>query len=283
MKDKAFKLKRELARMSPHLCEMLDGAKAVLNDKSNPMRLALASHALRELLREVLAHFAPDKMIKAAGWYVPDPSSKTGVTRKHRAMYAVYGCVNPSALPKSLANEVEDIARQIGDHVEKLSEYAHTTASVLAKPETEGVELAASTIELFPLLFAAINLGQETLIDELQMALTTALDDIFVNDFFDELDILSSHTRPTEAYVAEVTVTNIDKDAIYFAGIGSVSCELQYGSDGDCRRGDGVEWKDSFPFEFKGSADTTSLKPSINRENVSVDTSKYEKETGDDG
>ncbi len=275
MKATAFRLKRELRRISSHLADMLDGALAPLSNKTKRMRFAMAAHGLRELLREVLAHFAPDAKIKNACWFKPDPSSKTGITRKHRTTFAVYGFVNPAALPEALSREVEEIAHKISDHVEHLSEYAHTTAEVLTKPESEAITLLDSTLDLFPALLKAVAHGQETLIDELQMALTRHLSDIFVNDFFDELDILSTHTRPTGADDVQVEISDIDEQGIYFTGTGSVSCDLQYGSDGDCRREDGVEWQDSFPFSFEGAASVTDLETEVERESVNVDTGKY--------
>jgi hypothetical protein len=277
IKTQASSLKGKLATLSPHLRDMLEGALAPVQDEKNPTRFVSAAHGLRELLREVLAHFAPDDKIKVAKWFVPNPTSRSGVTRAHRTKFAVYEFVSPAALPKSLADEVDDLARNISEHVEHLSEYAHPTAEVLARDDADALDLLRSTLDLFSSLLSAIANGQEVLADELQIALTTKLNDIFISDFFDDLDCLSSHTRVTGAEDVEVSVTEIDEEHICFSGIGTVTCELQYGSDGDCARGDGVEWEDSFPFTFKGTADLIDLATNVRREDVSVNTdSQYE-------
>ena len=42
----------------------------------------------------------------------------------------------------------------------------------------------------------------------------------------------------------------IDEHGIEIAGGANVTLSLQYGSDGDMRRGDGWQWLEAFPFRF---------------------------------
>jgi hypothetical protein len=44
--------------------------------------------------------------------------------------------------------------------------------------------------------------------------------------FFDELDTLSTHTRPQGAEDVEVEIKKIDEEWIRFRGTGSVLCDL---------------------------------------------------------
>lgn len=275
MKCKILLLRSKLSPLSCHLVDMLDGAFAPLSNANNRMRFAQAAYTLRELLRELLSHFAPDAQIKNACWFISDPTSKTGVTRKHRTTFAVYCFVNPSILTKSLSEEVEGVASNIVSQVGLLSQYTHTTVNVLTMPESASMALLNSTLDLFSDLLKAITTGKEILVDELQMALTTHLDDIFINEFFDELDILSTHTRPTGAWDVEVEIADIDEENILFTGTGSVSCDLQYGSDAECRREGDVGFEKCFPFSFEGSASVTDLKTEVDLGTVSVDTSSY--------
>jgi hypothetical protein len=99
---------------------------------------------------------------------------------------------------------------------------------------------------------------------------------VFTSDFFDELDILSTHTRPQEADAIEVQIEDIDTEYITFSGNGNVICDLQYGSDGDCRRGDGLEFSDSFPFTFLGEARSANPEEiTVDRGNIMVDTNSF--------
>jgi len=271
-------LKDQLLSLRPHLGLMIEGAYSAYSMQENPLRYISTAHVLRELLREVLAHFSPDTSILEASYFVPDPdpSAHLGITRKHRAIFAVYGYVNPSVLSKTLSYEVDNIASRIAKHVRLLSDFAHPRAETIARPDAEGDALVHSTLQLFIDLLKAVDNGKLELTDCLQADLSLNLANLFTNDFFDELDQLSSHTRPTDAEVLDVIVTRVARNNVYFAGSGSVYCDLQYGSDGDCRRGDGSEWADSFPFTFKGYADTKTLTPEVSNEDVLIDVSKYE-------
>lgn len=43
--------------------------------------------------------------------------------------------------------------------------------------------------------------------------------------------------------------TSVDENFIHFEASGTISCELQWGSNSDVRRADGALLSDSFPFE----------------------------------
>jgi len=90
------------------------------------------------------------------------------------------------------------------------------------------------------------------------------------------LDILSTHTRPQDAEDVEVEIDDIGEETITFSGTGSVLCDLQYGSDGDCERGDGLEFSDSYPFTFSGEARTSNPREvTVDCGDISVDTSSF--------
>lgn len=55
-------------------------------------------------------------------------------------------------------------------------------------------------------MFEAIASGREHLLDTLEIEIREGLADIFRSDFFDELDILSTHTRPQHAEAIEVEI-----------------------------------------------------------------------------
>lgn len=66
----------------------------------------------------------------------------------------------------------------------------------------------------------------------------------------DELDSLASHARVEEVSEIDVQKLSVEGICLNCKGSGIVSVELQYGSDGDCRKGDGWETTMSFPFSF---------------------------------
>lgn len=74
----------------------------------------------------------------------------------------------------------------------------------------------------------------------------------FNNDFPDELDSLSTHTRIEEVsdiFISDITVR---KNAIEVKGAGTVEVGLNYGSDSDrCNDDSEDTLTDSYPFEFE--------------------------------
>jgi hypothetical protein len=66
----------------------------------------------------------------------------------------------------------------------------------------------------------------------------------------DELSRVATHTWIDEIADIEIKYLLIQKDEIEVQGSAVVSLGLQYGSDSDFTRGDGLRTSDSFPFHF---------------------------------
>jgi hypothetical protein len=269
-------LRQRLSAHPSHLSTILDGAVASFKATSNPLRFTNTANALRELLRELFDSISPDAKIVRCSWFTADTSSRTGVTRRHRTQFAVYSGLDPEHFPTNFVSNIDGLADQIGNRVSELSAFTHVTVAVLAVPEERAIAAFDSTIDLFLRLFAAIDSAREHLRDALQVELQERLSDIFTSEFFDELDILSTHTRPQEAEDVDVEIDDIGEETITFTGTGSVLCDLQYGSDGDCDRGDGVETSGSYPFTFSGEAQTTNPRNvTVEKDDVIVDTTSF--------
>ncbi len=97
------------------------------------------------------------------------------------------------------------------------------------------------------------------------------------NDLPSELDELSSHTRPDEVFDIDIDEINISGENIFVKGDGVVSVELQFGSDGDQDKGDGLKSYDNFPFNFEITLAYNSKKELeiIEVDKFDVDTSSY--------
>jgi len=116
-----------------------------------------------------------------------------------------------------------------------------------------------------------------TVLNSLEDEVHTKLDKIFASEVFDELDMLSTHTRPEGVEEVKVEARNSAGGSVTFKGCGNVRCDLQYGSDGDCHRGDGLEQSDSFPFTFSGRAHKThdGWNVVVDRDDIKVDTKGF--------
>ncbi|MFC1478058.1 hypothetical protein ACFL57_01205 [Candidatus Margulisiibacteriota bacterium] len=74
-----------------------------------------------------------------------------------------------------------------------------------------------------------------------------------IDNFPDELDQLSTHTRIEEVSDIDIDEIVIDDGLLKIKGDGVVSVSLQYGSDSDQDRDMGCTSQDSFPFSFKAT------------------------------
>jgi len=270
------RLSIRLTEYSTHLVTILDGALNSFRDTGNALRYVNTGNGLRELHREFLAEVAPDDEVKKAPWFVPDKTSKNGVTRRHRIDYAIFKNLKQDQFPKAFAEQADATASSLLKDIGELSAYTHVTESILNKAYSDAAPLFASVMQQFLLLIAAIE-GAKMLVEEdITTELQSHLDGVFTEDFFDELDCLSSHTRPQGASDIEILNVTFDEDTIRFDGSGSVDCDLQWGSDGDVRRGDGAESSASFPFKFSGKTpigDPSQVK--IERDSIIIDTSSF--------
>lgn len=76
-------LDRALSEISPRLTEIRAGAWAAIRS-GQPDAVRQAAHSGRELIDQTLKEGAPDEEVRADPSFVPDASSKPGITRRHR-------------------------------------------------------------------------------------------------------------------------------------------------------------------------------------------------------
>lgn len=71
-----------------------------------------------------------------------------------------------------------------------------------------------------------------------------------INETPGEIDCLSTHSRIEEISDCEINSIRIYDGKIVVEGDARMTLSLQIGSDGDCRRGDGLESSEVFDFTF---------------------------------
>jgi hypothetical protein len=101
----------------------------------------------------------------------------------------------------------------------------------------------------YKFLVAVATHPKQKKIEIIQLA--ELISEYLLEEFPDELSELATHVRLDEVSDIELDSVEIKDLEIFVDGSGVVSVELQYGSDGDQARGDGVKTSDSFPFEFE--------------------------------
>lgn len=105
-----------LATLVPHLAAKLEGAREALASH-NPDRVGQASTSMRELLDQVLHHFARepvnnknDGRVMKAPWWTPHPTSTNGVTRAHRVRFVIQGYARK--VDPETETHIQDLSKQ---------------------------------------------------------------------------------------------------------------------------------------------------------------------------
>jgi Holliday junction resolvase len=103
------------------------------------------------------------------------------------------------------------------------------------------------------------------------------ISDYIHNDSHSVIDILSSHSKIDEVIDVDVDEITFSGNLIFIKGDGVVSVELQFGSDGDLKKGEGSKSFDSFPFDFEMSLKYNDAKKLeiFEVSKFKVDTSSY--------
>ncbi|WP_449544024.1 pPIWI-associating nuclease domain-containing protein [Lelliottia nimipressuralis] len=234
---------------------LLDGFEKELLDSAfinlltpNPLRLNNFAYALRELTRHVLHRLAPDNELQQCQWFLPDKTSSTGITRKHRIKFAIQGGLSDFYVTKKLCiDEIEEVSSELIVIINRLSEFTHIEEATF-KGSIEDTERTADEC-----LSATLDFVNK--IDELRAEVADKLfDDI--NDVLIErincesvveLMELSPHQYIEEIIAEKISVVKIGVSSMEMHVDGRIGATLMYGSASDRRKGDGVEIPITFP------------------------------------
>jgi len=107
-------------------------------------------------------------------------------------------------------------------------------------------------------------------------ALDEAAVDALISDTIGDIDELASHHSVEDVDIDDVVVQSIGAETITYRAKGAVSVVLQWGSNSDVRRGDGIELPQSFPFYCDIAVPLSELWDlSFGETNYGVDTGEW--------
>lgn len=220
-----------------------------LNDSSNPLRFNNFAYACRELVRHILARLAPDDKVRSCTWYRNETERENGISRKQRVYYAVQGGLADTYVKKCLGLDVEAIHRALRNATDRLSKYTHIEVDTFAITDCRVAGYVHDTLCSVCGLFDAIEGCRKMLIDALWEHIDLSVINTSLRDTICAIDELATHHFIDEVHTDNITIARIDSDNIWFLAEGSITCELQWGSNSDLERGDGVVFPQSFPFK----------------------------------
>jgi hypothetical protein len=231
---------------------------------------------LRELSRIVLHDLAPDQDIKACCWYKEERNRDGAVvvTRRQRIKYAVHAGLPETFVEDTLLVDVEETISEFLDLVETLSKFTHVGPKTFNVDGDDADALAGQALDTFILLFDTIDECRKEVRSEMEDHARDAVNDELFATTVQELDEIATHHQVQGCNIDELELVEMGANTIKFKLEGSVDCQLQYGSDGDYERGDGVRVDDNYPLTCQLVADISNpLKLAV--EDLKVDNSSF--------
>jgi hypothetical protein len=131
-----------------------------------------------------------------------------------------------------------------------LSKHIHGRENTIVLDLREQEIIAAATLAAMGAFLDAMRECRAAVLEPIVEALDEAAVDALITDTIDAVDELASHHSVEEVYVDDVIVASIGAETITYRAKGTLSVVLQWGSNSDVRRGDGIELPQSFPFYF---------------------------------
>ena len=219
-----------------------------LADHANPLRFNNFAYATRELIRHVLSRHAPDDEVRACSWYADETGKDDGISRRQRVFYAVQGGLTDEYVASILGLDVPAVHKTLRDALDNLSKHTHIEEATFAIGEQVVDQFVDDSLTAVVEFFRAIETNRNSLISALWEQIDKSVIDAALYRTILSIDELASHHSIEEVYTDKVSIVGIDSCFIRFEAKGTIACELQWGSNGDLRRGDGAVMDQSFPF-----------------------------------
>lgn len=252
-----------------------------LSDKGNPLRFNNFAYCMREIITLVLAKYSSDEEILNCCWYKNDTDKENGVTRAQRVKYAIQGGLSDQKVVDILdldedEHHIKDALKEFTRQFNELNGYTHLRESRFNIGDSSCEELALKVLDIMSEILGLVEDMRSQVVSHIEAEVDEALVSEFVGTVFGELDILSTHTTVDYHELESIHVEAINSDWLVLRGLGTVHCDLQWGSGSDMRKGIGASITDSFPYHFKSRAKLSDLKKmELFEEGIIVDTDSW--------
>lgn len=255
LEDRSAQLCRKLISYSRHYATMMDGVRQDLLNSTNPLCLSNAAKNLREVLTAFIHQVSPDDEITK--WEDLE-SHNNRPTRKSRLNFFAYMRTAMRVWPQEWQDSIAGLIRELIDSFDRLSGFTHINEHNSSYLRDARLELDRFCDRFISFLDARER-APDVLIDKLEPIVCEALQECIDNDLVVSLEDTVSHVYGPQLDDARFTIDKTTREHVQFSGSFSMRATLQIGSDGDLRRGDGLEWEATKNGHFTGKADSTSL------------------------
>jgi len=257
---------------------LLEAALFNLENVENKLRFNNFSYSLRELSRHILERLAPDNEVHECKWFtVSDPEKPKMITRNQRIKYAIQGGLSDGYVKENLKIDTDTTGKKVIKSITYLSKYTHINPETFDIEDKKISELSEKIMDAVLLLFITIEESRESLTEKLEDNVNKEVLSNLFYETINQIDCLATHYQIENYTINRIKLLRIGSLNIYFQALGCVDIKLQYGSDGDQRRDDGIIMKESFPFtgEFYGKIQEKMSSFVLETETFEVDTDDH--------
>ncbi len=230
--------------------KLLAASIKILDQKNNPLKINNFAASIRELFRHILTSLAPDYEVTKCDWFKWEETEngKKTITRKQRIKYAIQKNLPDIYIHKNIS-DLDDSIKRITNIYKSLNKYTHIEEDSFELSEKDEEEFASKILNIFCEFCDVIKDAIDIFNRDLENLIESTVSSEFFMENIDNVDCLSTHSRPDDISVGTIEIVDKNFDNISVKVNGTVCVSLQYGSDGDCERGDGCETNACFPFE----------------------------------
>jgi len=247
-----------------------------ITNSTSLIRFNNFAYAIRELTRHVLKRLAPDNEVLNSKWYKNETDTENRISRKQRIYYAIHGGLLPTYVQNTLNIDVESFYKNFRDIINNLSKYTHIEKETFGIDEASTYLYANETLETLVELFDFIEKTKETLAEALFEKAISALVDSIIEETFSSIDCLATSHELEYVHTETLGLQYIDHKFIYFEAIGELNYIMQWGSNSDVSKGDGLVSSNAFPFKCKLRSNV------LNPDEIIVDIDTIEINTDED-
>lgn len=221
-----------------------------LNDKTNDLRYHNFCYSIRELSRHFLYNLSPNESVENCSWFKPVPDT-SGPTRAQRIKFAIQGGISDKSL-ESLGFDLttqNDIIKKITSIIKSLSKYTHINLDNFELSKEDIDSKSISVLETFTLLVKEINSYKDDLKQFLDGIIEENMIDRVISNSYQNIDILAPHFSLEHSEVNDYHIEEITDHEIILKVHGMIYVILEYGSRLERKNNDGLDLKESFPYE----------------------------------
>jgi hypothetical protein len=252
MAEATIALGEEVAALKPRAIDefsrwAIEGAERALADGENPLRLNFFSTAMRILFEHMMETLSPPDQVILSSWFKAERENGKP-TRWQRIVFAIQGGLSERFVRETLQVDPLPLRKRLLATIDELSKQVHGRENTIIFDRGAQDASAKAAVAAMAAFLDAMHDCRAAMLEPIAEALDAATVDTLVSDTIAEVDELASHHSLEEVYVDRVTVHAIGLDSITYRATGSVAVILQWGSNSDVARGDGIELDQSFSF-----------------------------------